>query len=970
MDAVAFSTRNDLESADTSEKVSNEMTRSAGNSAGPGSCIDSPAMAAVHDDNEAMASLAAVPSRVHYEMPKTSRPRWPTDWRAYLCLVGGFFQMFISWGYVNAFGTYASYYKSVLLPGADNLLMNVVGGTECFIILLLSFVVGRLVDAGHIGKVLFVGTILLGVGTFSLSAVNGDAGKGDGNYGAIWATQGFLTSLGMACHFVSSSQVVATWFTETKSFAVGVVACGASAGGAVISTMVRFLNQQAGFNSASRYVATLLFILSATTVIICRPNPEHPRNTSAKWRWSTFWDKTAFRNPCFCWLSAAIFFIFLGFYSVFFNLEAWAAATGIAFRGNSRPEGIPPNAIETFALLSMMNGSSFIGRLLSAGIADHLGSYGALHVHGFVTAAASILLMAFWTTANTVGKAIGFVLLFGMFSGAVIGLPPASMAFIIGKTDKLAQARLGQRVGMMYSIASLPALGGPLIAGHLITQFGTFLAVQLWSGGCLMASAACMGVCMYYERRCLPQLDDLVSGPSDSHELIDNVLRAYLKLASTNKQEYLSSEYDVAKYCYRLLDAELFQGNQDYVRRQFLYCLLQDDDVDTLHLAAALLLFDGRANETAFELLQSEGAFSRIVELIRAQRDDDIGLHRLLLELLCEMSRIQKLTLEDLKVVDDAFVLYLFQLIEQLSDDADDPYHYPIIRVILVLNEQYMCFANAPAGSGEKVTNRILKLLSAHGPLYRTFGENLILLLNRETALAHQLLILKLLYLLFTTPSTYEYFYTNDLHVLVDVVIRNLLDLDPSVGKMDEERDGQKALRHTYLRVLCPLLRNTQLAREGNNYKREEVRKLLHLLVNRSAAHFAPVDETVIRLVIRCKQIEWLKQDGDEHDEELERKLAEFAPKESDVAKKLMGMSLDDAGVSSLSVVEVAAKVTKEKPTVPAPRRRRKKSMGITNGTHGAGLKVPPTDLSASISGSEDAREGGRSPFADDAEEV
>ena len=64
------------------------------------------------------------------------------------------------------------------------------------------------------------------------------------------------------------------------------------------------------------------------------------------------------------------------------------------------------------------------------------------------------------------------------------------------------------------------------------------------------------------------------------------------------------------------------------------------------------------------------------------------------------------------------------------------------------------------------MTNRILKLLSAHGPSYRTFGENLILLLNRESALSAQLLILKLLYLLFTTPSTYEYFYTNDLHVL------------------------------------------------------------------------------------------------------------------------------------------------------------------------------------------------------------
>ena len=40
-----------------------------------------------------------------------------------------------------------------------------------------------------------------------------------------------------------------------------------------------------------------------------------------------------------------------------------------------------------------------------------------------------------------------------------------------------------------------------------------------------------------------------------------------------------------------------------------------------------------------------------------------------------------------------------------------------------------------------------------------------------------QLLILKMLYLLFTTPGTHEYFYTNDLRVLLDVFIRELVDL-------------------------------------------------------------------------------------------------------------------------------------------------------------------------------------------------
>ncbi|KXL44599.1 hypothetical protein M433DRAFT_68114 [Acidomyces richmondensis BFW] len=463
------------------------------------------------------------------------------------------------------------------------------------------------------------------------------------------------------------------------------------------------------------------------------------------------------------------------------------------------------------------------------------------------------------------------------------------------------------------------------------------------------------------------ELERIVNAPYAGYEDIDNTLRSFLEFTSRFKQEYLQSEYDIAKCCYKLLDSTLFQVNQEYVRRQFLYCLLQEDEADTLQLAASILLFDGRANEATLEMMQAENAFPRLVELIRNKRED-APLHRLLLELLFEMCRIQRLSRDDLVTVDDSFILMLFQLIEELSDDADDPYHYHIIRVLLVLNEQYMCLANEPAvpSANGAITNRILKFLSTHGRSYRTFGENLILVLNRESSLAPQLLILKLLYLLFTTPSTCEYFYTNDLHVLVDVIIRNLLDLDPNVGRVDEERDGQRALRHTYLRVLCPLLKNTQLAREGNNYKREEVRRLLYLLVNRSTVHFAPVDETVLRLVIRCKQIEWLKEDGDEQDQEVERKLSELAPKEEDMAKKLLGMSLDQAGESSLSVDEVAAKITKEKPSVPAPRRRKKK---ITDGMSNAGLVVPPRDLSASISSVEEVQGGDRSPFADDNQE-
>ena len=44
--------------------------------------------------------------------------------------------------------------------------------------------------------------------------------------------------------------------------------------------------------------------------------------------------------------------------------------------------------------------------------------------------------------------------------------------------------------------------------------------------------------------------------------------------------------------------------------------------------------------------------------------------------------------------------------------------------------------------------------------------------------LVMQLLVLKMLYILFNTKGLSEYFYTNDLCVLVDVFLREIVDLD------------------------------------------------------------------------------------------------------------------------------------------------------------------------------------------------
>jgi hypothetical protein len=176
-------------------------------------------------------------------------------------------------------------------------------------------------------------------------------------------------------------------------------------------------------------------------------------------------------------------------------------------------------------------------------------------------------------------------------------------------------------------------------------------------------------------------------------------------------------------------------------------------------------------------------------------------------------------------------------------------------------------------------------------------------------------LTLKLLYLLFTTPPTYEYFYTNDLRVLVDILVRNLLDLPEEAS----------SLRHTYLRVLYPLLEHTQL-QYPPHYKRDEIRKLLvvlgggHLTDQNGSqeglhhwGHFDAVDETTKRLVKRCEGVSWLT------DPETEGPMQAESPTD-DVASDMSSPTSPSKAIP---------------PALPAPRKLKKR-----NSTKGSILTI------------------------------
>jgi MFS family permease len=129
---------------------------------------------------------------------------------------------------------------------------------------------------------------------------------------------------------------------------------------------------------------------------------------------------------------------------------------------------------------------------------------GQLNMHITAQIISSLLVMILWTLAGSTSAAIAFCVLFGMASGTVIGLPPASVANILAgtyntpETKHSRNAKLGQWTGMMYSFAAVPALTGPVIAGHLVTTYSTYVTVQMWAGINLFISALCMLVARWY----------------------------------------------------------------------------------------------------------------------------------------------------------------------------------------------------------------------------------------------------------------------------------------------------------------------------------------------------------------------------------------------------------------------------------------------------------------------------------------
>ena len=177
----------------------------------------------------------------------------------------------------------------------------------------------------------------------------------------------------------------------------------------------------------------------------------------------------AFKELPFVVYNLGGFLKFVGFYIPFVYIPIYAEIH------------LHSSTDQAIDLLVYANTASFVGRLVAAWIADRIGVMTPWTACAF----ASAIICLAWLAVESMAGMLTFVVLYGFFSGALIGLPSAVLPYVSPLNV------LGTRMGMTWGLAGIALLVGSPIAGALVDLVsGNFVRLQLFCGICLLAGAS------------------------------------------------------------------------------------------------------------------------------------------------------------------------------------------------------------------------------------------------------------------------------------------------------------------------------------------------------------------------------------------------------------------------------------------------------------------------------------------------
>ncbi|MCJ1453667.1 hypothetical protein MMC28_004015 [Mycoblastus sanguinarius] len=162
---------------------------------------------------------------------------------AWIQVAGSFFLFFNSWGTVNAFGVFQTYYQTAFLSNESPSNISWIGSIQAFLLLIIGAVTGPLYDAGYFRHLILTGCLLVAFGFMMTSLCS--------QYWQVILAQGICIGLGQGCLFIPSVAILPQYFTSKKALAIGTAASGSSLGGVIYPIVFRQLQPKIGFVSFS-----------------------------------------------------------------------------------------------------------------------------------------------------------------------------------------------------------------------------------------------------------------------------------------------------------------------------------------------------------------------------------------------------------------------------------------------------------------------------------------------------------------------------------------------------------------------------------------------------------------------------------------------------------------------------------------------------------------------------------------------
>ncbi|KAL8643444.1 MAG: hypothetical protein Q9226_008371, partial [Calogaya cf. arnoldii] len=180
---------------------------------------------------------------------------------AWLQVLGAFCLSFTTWGIVNAFGAYQSYYQDELLSTNSAFEISWIGSIQAFLLLLVGVLTGPLFDRGFLNALLLTGSFLTVFGIMMTSLCT--------TYWQVILAQGVCVGLGAGCLFVPSIAVVSTYFTTPikRAVATGLAVGGSSIGGIIYPIAFRQMQPSLGFEWATRIIGFITMAVDLTAIV-------------------------------------------------------------------------------------------------------------------------------------------------------------------------------------------------------------------------------------------------------------------------------------------------------------------------------------------------------------------------------------------------------------------------------------------------------------------------------------------------------------------------------------------------------------------------------------------------------------------------------------------------------------------------------------------------------------------------------